>query len=181
MILAVHTDFNFGASTLCRFRAQRQFQRRARMYAPTPLLCRRHLLDLNAAASIADRLTEDISAAIERGAIQYAWNIATEAHGKLCVRVLVTSLAEYLSGQPARTTETPAQAAAVVANLFPALAETIRMDTFARVLGCTRPHVQKLVNSRVVELAHKSRGFRGDPTLIYRRSAIEFLMSRRIR
>lgn len=150
-----------------------------RMYAPISLLIRRPLLDLNASASIADRTAEELNEAIDDGRV-LAFNIAVRSNQKRCLRILVTSLAEHLNGAK-RPPESPAALLATVSNLFPALAQTIRLENFARTLGCTLVHARHLVEERCVQVAHAGRPARGDACTIHRASAVAFLISRRVR
>ena len=177
-MIALYSNSNFrSGANITSFHHGRK---RPRMYQPITFTLKRPLLTMSACSAIADQHAEQLAQRIEDGSI-LAFNIALRAaHSRPCVRVLATSLAEHLSAPGRRSVETPAQVLAQVSAIFPALAETIRTDTFARILGCTISHARHLAHGGAVRVIKEGKGGRGHSALFCRRSCVEFLMQRRI-
>jgi len=152
------------------------------MHAPLNFSVRRPLLSLETSAALADLTTEAVMDLIRDGTLRFAFNVATPDAGRQCLRVLAVSLADYLNGthNSKRLLETPAQVRAAVAGIFPALAgDTLRIDTFCRLLSISLDHGARLAETCVQRARHGRRG-QNCGTLIVRASALEFLLKRRV-
>jgi hypothetical protein len=165
--------------------AEQNFQganQRSRRVAFTPIKfpIQRPFLSVYACCAIADLTYDQVLSLIDDGAIPVAFNIAQrQSTTKLCLRVLTSSLAEYLSGR--RAAAPGPNFATELASLFPALSATVRTPTLARILDCNEDHIARLVHDGCLRSATTLRRGAGGCGLIYRHSIIDFLLQRRIR
>lgn len=155
-------------------------ERRTPVFAPIPVLIKRPFVDTHTASIITDQSFDQLSAAIDDGRIAVAVNIAAATSGKRCVRILSSALAAYINQSPPPPIDSPAQLVDMFLAAFPALAPTISSTTFCAVLGCDSGQCVRLIREGSLKCANKLRRGPNGAGKIYRRSVIEFLVSRRI-
>jgi hypothetical protein len=178
-MIALYSNSNLSGANNHSIHHERK---RPRMYHPISLPIRRPLLDLHTAAAIADTSHEKLAWACEAGAIQYSFDLRRKSAGHRCLRVLAHSLHAYINDVPADACrDTPASLRAVVAEIFPALSDTITGVNFARIICCDSAHVIHLVRDQELLCAKQpGRAGPGSSPDIYRASAVHWLCSRRL-
>ncbi len=180
MIAAVLSIF-VGATSTADFDLTDRERLRSMSYSPVTLAVRRPLLTLQTCMAIADRSEEELTRCIEEGRIRVCFDIShRESRHRRALRVLATSLAEYLKHPDSLRAETPGQIEAEVAALFPSLTPTLRTETAARLLGCCDYQIGQLIRADAFKVTRKGGCGPGNATLIERQSVIDWLLSRRI-
>ncbi|HEY0551146.1 MAG TPA: hypothetical protein VGF13_16185 [Verrucomicrobiae bacterium] len=140
---------------------------------------RRPLLSLDTCAAIANKDNDDLIAAAERGAV-LAFNIQRSQSGRRLVRVLASSLVDYVNGDAPDSPHWPsAIVRAKVADIFPALAVTIEAANLARFMSCDSGHVTGLIRDKAIQCERRS-GINSSAR-VSRESAVNFLCGRVLR
>lgn len=152
---------------------------RLQMVRPITFELRRPLISIAAASAIANEPAESLIKAAESGQIQFSFNIASPEATRRSIRVVASSLLQYIKGvQPG--TEPPGALGQLVESIFPSLTKTIRTETLARLLDCEGQHPLQLAKLGLLRCVRAGRAGKFGSALFCRSSCVEFLKSRRL-
>jgi hypothetical protein len=162
-------------------------RKRRPMFTPIDLhvTIRRPLLPVAVCCAFANQDREAVLNAITSGDLAYAFDIRSPDAGKPAIRVLATSLQNWIAGRrlPANT-DTPASLLKIVSDLFPCHAAEreprVTTANMERILGTTHTHLFRLARLGLIKIARPPRIGRAGCALFDRRSVVQFLMQRRM-
>jgi hypothetical protein len=171
--------FSFGEKNHSTFNPRRTRP----VFTPIPLsiILRRPLLPVEVCAALAGQDRAAIVNAITTGEIRYAFDLRTPGASKPAVRVLATSLRDWIKGTTAPAcVDTPAALQSVIADLWPALSESVRTENVARTLGISLKHLGELAHCGLVQVVKQGAPGRNNHSTFSRRALVQFLIARRL-
>jgi hypothetical protein len=149
-------------------------------FTPIVLPVKFPLLSMPTCAALTGESVTELTLSAEAGYLRLVFNISPPGSTSRALRVMTSSLAEYIRDGRKLRTETPAQVLAEISAIFPALSPDVSTENVTRLFACSRHHVENLRDAACIKLTRKGRFGRGGSARYCRHSLIAFLQKRRL-
>jgi hypothetical protein len=148
-----------------------------------PIIFKRPLVSLWTVLAVTDLKSEDeVLAAIEGGRLLWAFNIACKEAKSRLIRVLATSVSNFVEGNPPPKMSDAEEWQQVLRAIFPTPAPSFAAKEIALAWNVSGTHILNLCDQKLLRLVKgtpRHSGPGGSPQVEYQ-SAVDFLRARRV-